>query len=250
MKTIVINKWAAGIVLVLAAISFSAWKVADRETAEQQPSSGYFYQDTTKTKKKYQPKYSDNRDYKVRDLDKAIKELDRASIELDREIKIDMSKMEKEMKKAMDEIKKIDVDKIQSEVRKAMKEVELALKEIDFKEVDKEMAKVKTELKAEKFKHDIDFEKIRKNVEKGLNEARAGIATAKKQLTKIKAFVDELDRDGLIDKDKSYKIQVKSHKLYINGKAQSEDINKKYGKYLDEDDYSISKDADDEDIEI
>lgn len=250
MKTILINKWALGIVLALAAISFSAWKVADKETEQQEPSSDYFYQDTTKTKKKYKLKYDDDRDYKVRDLDKAIRELDRASVEIDRDIKMDFSKMEKEMKKAMEEIKKIDVDKIQSEVRKAMKEVELALKEINFTEVDKEMAKVKTELKSEKFKHDIDFEKIRKDVEKGLDEARVGIATAKKQLTKIKAFVDELDKDGLIDKDKNYKIQVKSHKLYINGKAQSDDVNKKYSKYLDEEDYSINKDADDEDIEI
>ena len=52
MKTILINKWAIGIVLALAAISFSAWKVADKETAQQEPSPDYFYQDTTKTKKK------------------------------------------------------------------------------------------------------------------------------------------------------------------------------------------------------
>lgn len=250
MKTILINKWVAGIVLALAAISFSAWRAADHPNETEQLYSGDIYQDTSKSKKKYKIRYSDDRDYKIGDLDKAIRELDKASVEMDREIKIDMGKMEKEMKKAMEEIKKIDVDKIQAEVRKAMKEVELALKEIDFKEVDKEMARVKTELKSEKFKHDIDFEKIRKDVEKGLDEARAGIATAKKQLTKIKSFVDELDKDGLIDKDKNYKIQVKNHKLYINGKAQSEDVNKKYSKYLDEDDYSISKDADDEGIEI
>lgn len=250
MKTILINKWALGIVLALAVISFSAWKVADEETGQQEPSSNYFYQDTTKTKKKYKYRYNDDRDYKVRDLDKAIRELDKVSVDMDREIKVDLGKMEKEMKKAMEEIKKIDVDKIHSEVRKAMKEVEIALKEIDFKEVDKEMAKVKTELKSEKFKHDIDFEKIRKDVEKGLDEARVGIATAKKQLTKIKAFVDELDKDGLIDKNKDYKIQVKNHKLLINGKEQSDAVNKKYSKYLDEDDYSISRNADDEDIEI
>ncbi|TDO25414.1 hypothetical protein [Sediminibacterium goheungense] len=250
MKSILLNKWAAGIVLALAAISFSAWKVADNRKENQQPDSGQFYQDTTKTKKKYKLRYDDDRDYKIRDLDKAMRELDKASLELDREIKIDMGKMEKELKKAMEEIKKIDVDKIQSEVRKAMKEVELALKEIDFKEVDREMVKVKEELKSEKFKHDIDFSKITREVERGLAEAKEGINTAKKQLTRIKAFVDELDKDGLIDKDKNYKIQVKSHKLYINGKAQSEAVNKKYSKYLDDEDYSISKDAGDEDIEI
>ncbi len=62
--------------------------------------------------------------------------------------------------------------------------------------------------------------------------------------------MDELDKDGLIDKNKNYNIQVKNHKLYLNGKAQAEDVNKKYSKYLDEDDYSINKDADDEDIKI
>lgn len=241
------NKWAIGIILALAYISFTAWKSAEKKPEQIQTQSDHFFQDTIKTKKKYKTRYNEHRDYKVRDLDKAMNDLDKASIELDHEIKTDLGKMEIDMKKAMEEIKKIDVDKIQAEIRKAMKEVELALRDIDYKVIDKEMAKVKAELKAEKFKHNIDLDKVRQEVEKGLDEARVGIATAKKHLSKIRAFVDELDRDGLIDKDKNYKIQVKSHKLYINGKAQSDEVNKKYSKYLDEDDYSISKDERDED---
>ena len=255
MKTILINKWTTGIVLALAAISFSAWKAGDNQTLTQKNGIEQISQDTSKPKKKSKIRYKEERDYTMSDIEKALKDLDKASVEIEQHLKIDMGKMEKEMKLAMEEIKKVDVDKIQAEVRKAMKEVELAMKEINLKEIDKEvnkeLAKVKAELKSEKFKHEIiDAEKIKKEVEKGMEEAKSGIAEAKKQLTKVKNFVNELDKDGLIDKEKDYKIQVKDHKLYINGKAQSEEVNKKYSKYLDEDDYTISKNADDTDTEI
>ena len=62
MKTILINKWIAGIVLALATISFTAWKVADKKTEQQEPSFENFYQDTTKTKKKYKYRYNEDRD--------------------------------------------------------------------------------------------------------------------------------------------------------------------------------------------
>ena len=75
-------------------------------------------------------------------------------------------------------------------------------------------------------------------------EAKEGIREAKKHIAELKAFVDELDKDGLIDKDKSYKIQIKNKKLFINGKEQSAEVNKKYSKYLDKEDYSIERDED------
>lgn len=250
MKTILFNKWATGIVLALLTISFTAWKVSDNNNTADTPDGDYFMQDTLKPKKKYKFKYEDDRDYKIHDLDKAIRELDKASIEMNRDLKIDLDKMDVEIKKAMEEIKKVDLDKIQVEVQKAMKEVAAALKEIDFKEIDLEMAKAKKELKSEKFKHDIDFKKIKTEVEKGLAEAKEGINTAKKQLVRMKSFVDALDKDGLINKKDSYKIQVKDHKLYINGKAQSDAVNKKYSEYLSDEDYTLTRDADDDDDDI
>lgn len=247
MKTLINSKWIGAAILALSVIGISAWKVADESVNPPKPFSfTYENEDTTKSKKKFKVYADNDREYKVGDLDKALKELDKATIELDRELKNDFTKMEKEMKKAMEEIKKIDVEGIRKEVETAMREVQVALREIDFKEVhkevEKEMVKVKEELKADKIKHNIDFEGIRKEVEKGMVEAKEGIREAKKHIAELKAFVDELDKDELIDKDKSYKIQIKNKKLFINGKEQSAEVNKKYSKYLDKEDYSIERD--------
>ncbi|BFG69269.1 hypothetical protein KACHI17_01500 [Sediminibacterium sp. KACHI17] len=249
MKTFINSRWIGAAVLALSVIGFSAWKAAGESVNPPKPFSfTYENEDTTKSKKKFKV-YSDNdREYKVGDLDKALKDLDKATLELDRELKMDFSKMEKDMKKAMEEMKKIDVEGIKREIESAMKEVQAALREIDFKdihkEVEKEMVKVKEELKSEKIKHNIDVEGIRKEVEKGMAEAKEGIREAKKQIAELKAFVDELDKDGLIDKDKSYKIQIKNKKMFINGKEQSAEVNKKYSKYLDKEDYSIEREED------
>lgn len=251
MKTLISHKWIAGLVLAIAIISFSAWKTAD-QPGNTYMSNDRYDADTIKPKKKYKY-YSDDRNYKVGDLDQAVKELDKASIEMEKSLKIDFSQIEKDIKQAMEEIKLVDVNMVHEIVKNAMKEVELALKGIKFSDWEGDMIKLKTDMKEEmkaakeelkaasKVKHEIDFSGMRKSIEKGMKEAREGIQIAKKEITALKEFVHELDKDGLIDKDKSYKIQIKNNKLLINGKEQSDAVNKKYSRFLSKEDLSISK---------
>ena len=56
----------------------------------------------------------------------------------------------------------------------------------------------------------------------------------------MKEFTDELEKDGLIDKDKGYSIEWKNGgELYINGKKQSKEISDKYKKYYKKDGWRI-----------
>ncbi|MBV9987324.1 MAG: hypothetical protein JO301_06575 [Chitinophagaceae bacterium] len=254
MKTI--NKWTAGAVLLAAVITLGAWKVGGAGKNYQDYYAGD-NQDTTPARKKSTGK----KDYKAGDLDEAMRELDRAMSDMDKTLKIDLSKMDREMKQAMEELKKVDLDKIgeqvqaslkeinwektRGEVDKAMHEAEKALREIDFSKVKQEIDRARDRIDVEKIMSHIDMDKIRKSVDNGLEQARVGLDKAKKQLGQLKEFINELDKDHLIDKKKGYKIEIRNGELYINGTKQSKEVNDKYRKYFKDEDYTIRSDGDD-----
>jgi hypothetical protein len=125
----------------LAAVTIVAWKSNDTIPAKSQPRQ--YQEDTTPARKKVYDRK--DRDYKIGDLDEAMKELDRAMAEMNVNMKIDFSKMDKEMKIAMDELKKVDFDKIGHEVAflknidwdKTKVEVEKAMREADQNKRDR-----------------------------------------------------------------------------------------------------------------
>ena len=247
-------KWFVLAGLAFGAFIFSAWQTKG-SSLPVKPFLIRHDGDTTLPRKKQ----TDKKEYKTGDLDQAMKELDKAMIDIDKNIKIDFSKMDKEMKMAMEEIKKIDFEKIgrdvqaslkdinwgktRTEVDKALREAEVKMKEIDMKKIEKELEHAKEELRSEKISSHIDMEKIKRSVEEGLSKARVGIEKAKKELSLLKEFTDNLEKDGLINKKKGYKIEIRSGELYINGTKQSKEINDKYRKYFKDEDYTISSDG-------
>ena len=83
-----------------------------------------------------------------------------------------------------------------------------------------------------------------------MQTAKESIEKAKKEMLEYKRFIDGLDKDGLIDKDKNYKIEYKNGELSINGKKQSVEVAKKYSSFLkDKKDFTIKKDDDGFDID-
>ncbi|MCA6450597.1 MAG: hypothetical protein IM584_09320 [Chitinophagaceae bacterium] len=242
--------------IAIATLGILSWRTAENNQIPVKPYSIHYQDDTSKPRKKY----SQNRDYTVGDLDKASKELDRAAEELNKNMNIDFAKMDKELKAAMDEMKKIDFEKIsrevqtalakvdwektRTEVERSLREAEKKMKDIDKKQIEKEMAKAKEEMSEARLKSKIDMEKIRKDVEKGMAEAKVGIEKAKKEIAQLKEFTESLEKDGLIDRKKGYRIEVKKGELYINGTKQSKEVNDKYRKYFKEEDYSIRSDGD------
>jgi hypothetical protein len=111
------------------------------------------------------------------------------------------------------------MDKIKVELDK--------VKDIDFKEVEENLKKMKPE------------------IEKSMQQAKESIEKAKKEMLEYKNFIDGMDKDGLIDKDKNYTIEYKHGELTINGKKQPSDLVKKYNDFLkDKKDFTIKKDND------
>ena len=234
---------------VFAIILFCAWRSTAPEQLTRQSSS----QDTTPRKKHY---YSRDNEFTLGDIDKAMREMDRAMAEVHKNMNMDFSKMNQEIKQAMEEVKKVDFTKLDQEIKaamknidwesirketdKAMREAEARLKEVDLKGVSAQMEKLKTELAAQKF---VDMESIHKSVEAGMAGARIGIQKAKEELGKLKEFVDILDKDGLIDKKKAYRIEIKNDELFINGTKQTKEVTDKYRKYFWDDDYVIKSDG-------
>jgi DNA repair exonuclease SbcCD ATPase subunit len=173
---------------------------------------------------------------KIQDeVQKAMKEVDlqKMKIELQQNMdKVDLQQMKDEIAKA---IKDVDVEKIKSEI-------DASISKIDMDNIKKELDKVK----------EIDFKGVEENlkkigpeIEKSMQNAKESIEKAKKELLEYKNFIDGLDKDGLIDKNKNYTIEYKRGELTINGKKQSAEVVKKYSNFLkDRKDFTIKKDED------
>jgi len=248
-------KWLMAAGFACTVITLLSWKRTD-STMPVKPYSIHAQDDTTVPHKRSLEK----KEYKIGDLDEAMKELDRAMLSMDNNVKIDMSKMDKEIKAALEEVKKIDFEKIGREVEasmkkidwektrvevdKAMREAEVKMKDIDMKKIEKEIEKAKEDISAAKIESHIDMEKIKRSVDEGLAGARVGLEKAKKELSLMKEFTEALEKDGLINRKKGYKIEIKDGQLFINGTKQTKEVNDKYRKYFKDEDYTIKNDGD------
>lgn len=79
---------------------------------------------------------------------------------------------------------------------------------------------------------------VEAKVKANLAKAKDNMRKANEKLNRLKEFRNDLEKDGLIKKDGSYRIEIKDGSLYINEKKQSKKINKrykdKYGEYFEE----------------
>ena len=184
-------------------------------------------------------------------IDEAVKNIDAQKIQLEVQKaieKVDFEKMKTQMQQNMD---KIDLQQIKDEIAKAMKEVnaEKIKADVNASIAKIDMDKIKVELDKVK---DIDFKEVEENlkkmkpeIEKSMQQAKESIEKAKKEMLEYKNFIDGMDKDGLIDKDKNYTIEYKHGELTINGKKQPSDLVKKYNDFLkDKKDFTIKKDND------
>ena len=220
----------------------------------------YFFeetqQDTTPVRKKVGQKHEDN--FNAADLDKAMKELDKGMMELDKEMKnIDFGKINKEIKESIAkidfdkikseidaEMKKMDWNKINDEVKLAMKDAALKMKNLDKEKFEKKMNELQEKLKSKNGELKINAEKIQKTVDESMSKAKESIEKAKTQIQNLKDLTDALEKDGLIDKKKGYKIKVHDGELYINGTKQSNETYEKYKQYYKKDTFTINSDGD------
>jgi hypothetical protein len=217
---------------------------------------------------------------KIRDLDEAIDELNNIDLQ------VNMEKIQKEISDAM---KKIDGDKIKMEIEKAMKEIDVVkiqkevessfnavdwkkiqseideeIKKIDVdkikQEVDASMKKIDwTKMKAEleKIKEtdmkklDMDMIKLEKELSKIGPEIERSMEKAKAGLKEYNDFVDELEKDGLLNRKEGYTIKHKNGELIINDKKASSATYNKYRSFLEKHNkFTIAKSDDDFSINL
>jgi hypothetical protein len=170
-------------------------------------------------------------------MEKLMKEIDLEKMHTDvqKALKdVDMEKMKIELDRAMKSMKEVDMAKIKAEIDASMAKV-------DWNKIKVEMDKLK-EINFEKIESDL--KKIKPDVENSIRDAHESIEKAKKELTEYKGFIDQLDKDGLINKKQSYTISYQKGELTINGKKQSGDAVKKYDFLKDRKDFTIKKDED------
>jgi hypothetical protein len=236
--------------LLIMFVGSTAWQNKSKSKVQQNFSAG----DTTKPGKHSTDKNAPG----VKDLDQAMKELEEAMKRLEVEMKqIDLGKIEKEikesmskvdMKKIQEEIKtsmnKIDWKKIREEIDSSLKQAELNMKQIDLGKLQKEMSELEEKLSRQQFNINIDAEKIGREVEEGMQKAKVGMEKAMAEMKMMQEFTDELEKDGLIDKKKGYKVQLKDGELYINGTKQSKETSDKYRRFYKKDNFTINTNGD------
>lgn len=190
------------------------------------------------------------------EIGESMKDFDAKKIQMDIELAmkdLDLDKMKIELQQNLD---KVDLKQMKDEIEKAMKDIDMQKikADIDLSISKIDMDKIKIELDKVK---DIDFRKIEEDlknvkpdIDKAMQDAKESIEKAKSELLGYKSFIDGLDKDGLIDKDKNYTIKYQKGELTINGKKQSADVVKKYSSFFkDRKDFTIKKDDNDFNID-
>lgn len=165
-------------------------------------------------------------------LDKLNVEMKDLKVNLDMQLqslsKIDFDAIAKQTEASL---KQIDWNKMQQDINVSVQNAQKEIAKIDFSKMQKDMQAMQEKFQSEAFKSQFNAEKMHKQVEDAMKNAKAGMEKAKVELQQLKAFTDALAADGLIDKKKGYTIEWKSGELYINNQKQPKDITDRYRKY-------------------
>ncbi len=87
-------------------------------------------------------------------------------------------------------------------------------------EAKRQIELAEADMRKQKFDMKINGQKMKGDIDKALKDARRSLERSKEEMKNLKEFTDALEKEGLIDKSKAYKIEVKDGDLYINGKKQ------------------------------
>ncbi len=173
--------------------------------------------------------------------------------------KIDYNKMNSDIQKAMSQI---DYNKINQDINTAMKNInwndmkvnvslaldsaKMAIDKINWDDMKVQISKAQAEAKQQ-----INTADIQKQVQLALKDAQKSLQAAKAELANYKGLISSLEKDGLIDTSKPYKVQLKDGDLYINGVKQSKAVTDKYSKYYSgKKNFSIGDGDDDKEADL
>ena len=185
-------------------------------------------------------------------IDAAIKKLEQQMERLNEQVnRMDFNKVQKDVNDAM---QKVDFDKIERQINESLKKVDYQKMKKDLREsmvqaesfdrIKAQMEMAKAQLERQKANMAINNKDFKVDVDKAMRNAKEAMLKAKEELQNLKEFTNELEKDGLINKSKYYKIEVKAGELYINDKKQTKEVNDKYRKYYRKDNFIINLNED------
>jgi hypothetical protein len=251
--------FGAALLIGIVALSFQDSPIVRQHFDLQQS-----YDDTV-------PEKNWDRSMKMKEFDNIIKDLDKSMLEVNTELKkIDLSTISREVENALKEVdmqkitkdaelalQSVDLEKIMSDVRSSLKDIawndkneemekamqeakqEIAAATKDLKGLDKDIIqKTLAETKKELAKARFEIGKI--DMDKIMKEAKEGIDKAKEELAGIREMMNEMEKDGLIEKKAGFSIEYKDKDLYINGRKQPSNVTDKYRKYFKDDHFKIN----------
>ncbi len=218
--------------LFVFVVILSSWQ-PEKRVIPQRKLSGAADADTTvpKTFNTDEINLQLNMDSIMQQVNLALKQVDYQKInaEVQKAIaQVDYNKINKEIREAM---QSIDWNKMKLDVSASLDSAKSAINNIDWNEMKTELSKAQIEVKKAMAEQKINSEEIKREVEKSLKEAQKNLQSAKAELANYKGLQTALMNDGLISKNKPYKIELKDGILYINGAKQSKVITDKYSKY-------------------
>lgn len=191
--------------------------------------------------------------------EKSMKEFDRGKItkQIEQGLKdIDIAKMQVEIEKSMN---KVDWDKMKQEIDKSIKEIDLSKMKVNLEKMKNDIALSLKEIKTDALKKSmeeikkINFDDLKKEIELSkdqlkpemekfrseMDKVKIEMQKVKSDMSDVKIMLDEMEKDGLINKKETNTIEFKDKDLLINGKKQTPEISEKYHKYLKGDSYKF-----------
>jgi hypothetical protein len=191
----------------------------------------------------------DGSSWKFDELEDQMKQLEVQMKKLDIQMKnLDLTKYQNQLDEA---VQKINMDKIASEIDESVKNIDWeemnkeiaenmkSVSKIEMAKVAKEMEHVKANLQKQKIEVKLNTAKITADIKMAMKNAEKSIADAREEIENLREFTTALEKGGLIDKSKAFKIEVKNGELYINDKKQLKEVSDKYRQYYKKSNFTI-----------
>ena len=229
------------VLLLATAVVGLAWQPAGPDAPKKGHADQRSAIDTTRPHK---PLRSED-DYRVGDLDKVLQNLEAGLENLKVQMKeIQFDKINRQVRESIEKIdfdkisrdatvamSRVDWKKMNEEVRLSMKDAQAELAKIDMAEIKKQVEGLKEKMENGEMKITMDSVTLNKTIRESIGRARLGMGKAREELNHLKTFIDVLHNDGLIDKKKAYKVELRDGDLYINDRIQPKETTEKYKQY-------------------
>lgn len=232
------------LVLIVFIIGISAFSQKDNsERNSFRKEAGAADNDTTASRQR--DRYLTDKD--MDKLDEAMKKLDEQMATLNERMqKINKAEIQQQLHEAMQQV---DFEKINRQIKEAMKKADVqkmnahlnaAMASIDEAKLQAQLEKTQKMLEKEQQNFSLHQAEMKAHIDNAMKHAKESLEKAKQEIQNTRDFTNALQSDGLIDKKKNYKIEVRKGELYIDDKKQSKEVSDKYRKYYKKDNFTIT----------